>query len=93
MLPEARVVGYVNNVKKSVVINTKDLPELDDEHDYQMWADVEGVMIKIGIIHKSSDMLAMTYIDSAESLNITIEEKGGSDHPNDSQLVSNIYLN
>lgn len=93
MLPEARVVGYVNNVKKSVVINTKDLPELDDEHDYQMWADVEGVMIKIGIIHKSRDMLAMTYIDNAESLNITIEEKGKSDHPNDSQLVSNIYLN
>ncbi len=92
LMPEATVISYVNDVKKSVVIYTKELPELDNDHDYQMWADVEGVMINMGVIDKSKEMLAMTYISNAESLNITIEPAGGSDHPNVSQLVTNIYL-
>lgn len=92
LMPEATVIGYVNDKEKSVVINTKNLPELDASHDYQMWADVEGVMIDMGIIDKRKEMLAMTYINHAESLNITIEEAGGSDHPNVSKLVTNIYL-
>jgi len=69
-------------LKKTVVISTKQLPELDDQHDYQMWADVEGVMINMGIIERNKEMLAMNYIENAESLNITIEPSGGSDHPN-----------
>ena len=92
LMPEARMISYVNDSKKSVVINTKELPELDDQHNYQMWADVEGVMINMGIIDKSKDMLAMNYVDNAESLNITIEPAGGSDHPDVSQLITNIYL-
>ncbi len=93
LMPEATVISYVNNEKKSVVINTKYLPKLDDEHDYQMWADVEGEMINMGVIDKDKDMLAMNYIDNAESLNITIEPAGGNDHPTVSQLITNIYLN
>ena len=93
LMPEATVISYVNDQKKSVVINTKYLPKLDDEHDYQMWADVEGEMINMGIIEKNKDMLAMNYIDNAESLNITIEPAGGNDHPTVSQLITNIYLN
>lgn len=92
LMPEATVISYVNNVEKSVVINTKRLPQLDDDHDYQMWADVEGEMINMGIIDKKKDMLAMNYIDNAESLNITIEPAGGNDHPTVSQLITNIYL-
>ncbi|WP_299335870.1 anti-sigma factor [uncultured Psychroserpens sp.] len=92
MMPEATVISYVNNIDKSVVINTKYLPKLDDDHDYQMWADVEGEMINMGVIDKSKDMLAMNYIDNAESLNITIEPAGGNDHPTVSQLITNVYL-
>ncbi|WP_157717187.1 anti-sigma factor [Formosa sp. Hel1_31_208] len=91
-MPEAKVISYVNNTDKTVVINTAYLPELDKDHDYQMWADVEGEMINMGVIHKNKDMLAMTYIDHAESLNITIEPAGGNDHPTVSQLITNIYL-
>ena len=91
-MPEAKVISYVNNVDKTVVINTAYLPELDKDHDYQMWADVDGEMINMGLINKNKDMLAMTYIDHAESLNITIEPAGGNDHPTVSQLITNIYL-
>lgn len=92
LLPEAKVISYINDTNKSVVLNTEGLPALDDAHDYQMWADVEGEMINMGLIDKNQDMIVMNYIDDAESLNITIEPAGGSDHPNVSKLVSNIYL-
>ena len=91
-LPEAKIVSYVNHKTKSVVINTERLPELDAEHDYQMWADVEGEMINMGVISKNKNLMAMTYIEHAESLNVTIEPVGGNDHPTVSRLVTNVYL-
>ena len=91
-MPDATIIGYVNDVTKTVIVNTEKLPNLDDQHDYQMWADVEGVMINMGLLKEGEDMLAMTYIENAESLNITIEPIGGSDHPNVAQLVTSVYL-
>ena len=90
--PEAKIVSYVNHKNKSVVINTQGLPKLDDEHDYQMWADVKGKMINMGVIGKQKQLLALNYIENAESLNITIESAGGSDHPTVSNLITNVYL-
>ena len=93
LLPDSKVVSYVNHSTKSVIINAEKLPELDADHDYQMWADVEGEMINMGVISKTDNLMAMNYIDHAESLNITIEPAGGNDHPTVSRLVTNIYLN
>ena len=90
--PKAKVISYVNHNTKSVVINTERLPDLDDKHDYQMWADVEGEMISMGVISKSKNLLAMHYIDHAESLNITIEPAGGNNHATVANLVTNVYL-
>ena len=92
LMPNAKVVSYVNHTDKSVVINTQKLPKLSEDQDYQMWADVEGEMINMGVISKDEELMAMTYIDHAESLNITIEPAGGNDHPTVSQLISNVYL-
>ncbi|MCA0133700.1 anti-sigma factor [Winogradskyella alexanderae] len=93
LMPEGKLISYVNHTTKSVVINAEKLPELDADHDYQMWADVEGEMINMGVISKNEKLLAMNYIDQAESLNITIEAAGGNDHPTVSRLVTNVYLN
>lgn len=90
--PKTTVISYVNHKNKSVIINTERLPKLDNSKDYQMWADVDGEMIDMGIINKENKMLAMTYIENAESLNITIEPAGGNDHPTVSQLITNVYL-
>ncbi|GAA4816374.1 anti-sigma factor [Litoribaculum gwangyangense] len=92
LAPNAKVVSYVNHQDKSVIINAEQLPKLDDAHDYQMWADVDGVMIDMGVIDKNKSLLAMNYIENAESLNITIEPAGGNDHPTVSRLVTNVYL-
>ena len=92
LAPNAKVISYVNHKSKSVVINTERLPELDADHDYQMWADVDGEMIDMGVISKNKTLMAMAYIDRAASLNITIEPAGGYDHPTVSRLVTNVYL-
>lgn len=93
LAPTAKIVSYVNHKNKSVIINTKQLPKLDKDHDYQMWADVNGEMINMGVIDKENQLLAMQYVDAAESLNITIEPAGGNDHPTVSRLLTNVYLN
>jgi anti-sigma-K factor RskA len=90
--PNAIAVSYVNHESKTVLLDAKGLPQLADEHDYQLWADVDGVMINMGVIPDATDMVAMTYIDDAESLNITIEPAGGSDHPTVERLITNIYI-
>ena len=91
LAPEAAVLSYVNHEEKSVLINIYNLPELSDK-DYQMWADVDGEMIDMGVIDTSQQTLAMNYIQDAESINITIEEKGGSDHPDVSNLIGSVSL-
>ena len=93
LMPNAKLVSYVNHKEKRVVVNTQKLPKLDANQDYQLWADVEGEMINMGVISKNKELLAMTYIENAESLNVTIEPKGGSEHPTVSRLISNVYLN
>ncbi|WP_299112846.1 anti-sigma factor [uncultured Winogradskyella sp.] len=92
LAPEAKLISFVNHENKSVIINAQNLPNLDAEHDYQMWADVDGEMINMGVIPKDAKLMAMTYIDDAESLNITIEPLGGNDHPTVERLISNVYL-
>lgn len=90
--PDSKIVSFVNHKNKSVVINAEQLTALDDNHDYQMWADVDGEMIDMGVIPKNQKLVAMTYIEDAESLNITIEPVGGNDHPTVERLISNVYL-
>lgn len=90
--PNSKIVSFVNHKNKSVIINAEQLTELDEKHDYQMWADVDGEMINMGVIPKNQKLIAMTYIDDAESLNITIEPVGGNDHPTVERLISNVYL-
>ena len=73
-------------------MNSRGLDPLDTEHTYQMWADVDGEMINMGLVPAEQDYIPLRYIDKAESLNITIEPAGGSEHPTVEQLISNIYL-
>lgn len=90
--PNSRAVAYVNHKTKEVVINPKGLQNLEADKTYQMWADVEGEMIDMGILSNEEDLIAMKYIDKAESFNITIEPTGGNDHATVENLVANVYL-
>ncbi|MFM9949904.1 MAG: anti-sigma factor domain-containing protein [Saprospiraceae bacterium] len=90
LLPKAKALVYWNHTAKSAYFNPIRLPQAPEGHQYQIWADVEGVMINMGLIEpKSLHLQALRYIPQAESLNITIEPTGGSEHP----TVSNLCLN
>ena len=90
--PNSRATAYVNHQTKEVILNAKGLSALDQEHDYQVWADVEGEMINMGVLTSDDDYIPLRYIDHAESLNITIEPAGGNDHPTVENLISYVVL-
>ena len=91
-LPDAKVVAYLNHKSRSAVVNTVALPDLRDTQSYQLWADVDGVMIDMGVLDSGEELIPVKYIDRAESLNITVEPYGGSEHPTVSNLVSYVKL-
>ena len=90
--PNSRAVAYVNHDNRLVVVNPKGLPQLSSEQTYQMWSDVNGEMIDMGLLPTDKDLVTLKYIDRAESLNITIEPAGGNDHPTVEQLISAVTL-
>lgn len=90
--PSTLLVGYINHQKERVILKAQKLPELPENRDLQLWADVDGEMINMGVLTKGEEFIAMSYIPKAESLNITIEPMGGSDHPTVSNLIASVSL-
>ena len=90
--PDGKAVAYVNHQKQLVFVNPKGLPSLPKDKTYQMWSDVNGEMINMGTLNTDNELVPLKYIKNAESLNITIEPAGGSDHPTVEELVSYVIL-
>ncbi|MBT8307424.1 MAG: anti-sigma factor [Maribacter sp.] len=89
---ELKAVAYINPVKKLSYINVKNLPNLPEDQSFQMWAEVNGEMINLGIIDKvagQEKLLALPYADKAVSY-ITIEPKGGNNTPTVENIVAKI---
>lgn len=89
---ELKAVAYINPVKKLSYINVSNLPNLPENQCYQMWAEVNGEMINLGIIEQASDgqnLLALPYAEKAVSY-ITIEPEGGNLNPTVDNIVANI---
>ena len=86
-------IAYWNKSNQSAYLKIDNLPSLNNKKCYQMWADVDGKMVSLGVI-KDSDggLIKLPFKSNATSLNVTIEEEGGSDHPDVSQLVSSVVI-
>lgn len=90
LAPEAEAIVYYNPVAKKAMLNPVTMPDIAKNQSYQIWADVNGDMIDMGVFNpKSSDLQPVSFIELAQSFNISLEPKGGSDHP----TLSLIYLN
>lgn len=88
--PESEAIVYWNESKQQAYFIATALPEPPEDKQYQIWADVDGEMISIGLLEYQTDRFqTIEYIAHAESLNITLEPKGGSEAP----TVSNLYVN
>ncbi len=89
---ELKAVAYINPVKKLSYINVRNLPNLPEDQCYQMWAEVNGEMVNLGVIKEFADkdkLLALPYAENAVSY-ITIEPKGGNNTPTVQNIVANI---
>ncbi|NNE02449.1 MAG: anti-sigma factor [Eudoraea sp.] len=89
---DLKAVAYVNPVKKLSYINVRNLPNLPENQCYQMWAEVNGEMVNLGIIKSINDkdkLLALPYAKNAISY-ITIEPEGGNNSPTVQNIVANI---
>jgi anti-sigma-K factor RskA len=87
--PDAQTVAYYNAATQKAYVNTAKLPAPPAGKTYQIWADVEGEMINMGVLKQESHLQAIRFVDHAESLNITIEPAGGSEEP----TVANLFVN
>lgn len=88
--PSAQAIVYWNPESNSAYLNPYALPAPPQGKQYQIWADVDGKMISLGLIDPQvEDFQKISHINRAVSLNITIEPLGGSKSPNVSQLLAN----
>lgn len=91
MKPNNQVVIYWNEYLQKSMLRVIELPGLTASETYQLWADVDGKMLSLGVFDASqaiTDAIPMDFLDNATSLNITIEPRGGSDHPDVSRLTA-----
>ena len=87
--PESMATIYWNQDKKSVYINTNNLPKHAPGHQFQLWAIKDGVPVSMGMIPQDFDsetLIKMEDIDKAEAFAITLEKKGGVLSPTMSEM-------
>jgi len=88
-----KTVAYINPKEKTSMIDVVSLPELPKEQCYQIWADLNGKMVNLGILDETDRQLkAIPYTENALGLNITIEPKGGNKNASLENSVAEIAL-
>ncbi len=89
---DLKAVAYINPVKKLSYINLRNLPHLPDNQCYQMWAEVNGEMVNLGVLKNEDDKDRLRPLPYAEKAlgYITIEPEGGNNTPTVQNIVANI---
>jgi anti-sigma-K factor RskA len=92
--PKSKMNVYWNKKDKSVLINyiAMDLPKADAEHEYQLWALVNGKPVSLGVFGKTDStaneaLLKMQTIQEAQAFAVTLEPMGGSVNPTMEKLT------
>lgn len=93
MDPKAKMVVYWHvNGQHVMVDNSKmKLPANDQEHQYQLWALVNGKPVDLGVFDMKPDtnhvLLNMKEITGAQAFAVTLEKRGGSAAPTMDQMI------
>lgn len=92
--PASKMKVYWNKKDKSVLINyvAMDLPKTDAEHQYQLWALVNGKPVSLGVFGKTDStnneaLVKMQTIQEAQAFAVTLEPTGGSVNPTMDKLT------
>ncbi len=88
-----KTVAYINSKDKTSMIDVVSLPQLPKEKCYQIWAELQGKMVSLGILSETDRQLkSIPYTEDALGLNITIEPKGGNTVASLENSVAAIHL-
>ena len=93
MKPDAKMMVYWNKESKNVVVDNSrmTLPANDAQHQYQLWALVDGKPVDLGVYDSTSDsnliLVKMKEISTAQAFAVTLEKQGGSVSPTMDQMV------
>lgn len=83
-----QAIAYWNPSTQKAIVNLSNLPTLPDDQQYQIWGDIDHVMVNAGIlVDDQSQLQEIKFLEKAETLNITIEPKGGSEAPTVANLI------
>ncbi len=86
-------LAYINPMESTAYLHLLDLPALPQNKCLQLWADIDGKMISWKILPDTEgEIISIPYDARATSLNVTVEPKGGSDHPTLSNLIASVSL-
>ncbi len=90
---DLKTVAYINPEEKTSMIDVVSLPQLPEEQCYQIWAELQGKMVSLGILNEADrQLMAIPYAENALALNITIEPKGGNTIASIENKVAEISL-
>ncbi|AFD09363.1 anti-sigma factor [Solitalea canadensis] len=82
--PGNEIMVYWNSKSANVMVDMLNLPENDSEHQYQLWAIVDGKPIDAGVFDVKKNqktMFKMKDIKGAQAFAVTLEPRGGSRNP------------
>jgi anti-sigma-K factor RskA len=71
----------VSPSRNEMAVDTRDLPELDDDHVYQLWAVHGDEVISVGILQDLGDGASMGMPEEDTEVAVTVEPEGGSEQP------------
>ncbi|WP_411273401.1 anti-sigma factor domain-containing protein [Daejeonella sp.] len=91
--PAASLTIAFSAMKEEVMIDLSSLkmPLNDNEHQYQLWALVDGKPVDLGVFDSTDDnsgMKRMKSVKGAQAFAVTLEPKGGSVNPTMEQMMA-----
>ncbi|MFK7832283.1 MAG: anti-sigma factor [Winogradskyella sp.] len=85
---DLKTVAYINSVEKTSMIDVITLPQLPEEQQYQIWAELQDRMVNLGILDESDRKLKqIPYMEDALALSIKIGTKGDTTNENDTEVA------
>lgn len=92
--PKSGMTVYWNKESEDVVVDKSrmTLPANDEEHQYQLWAMVQGKPVNLGVFDMKPDstemLVIMKEISRAQAFAVTLEKRGGSANPTMENLLA-----
>jgi anti-sigma-K factor RskA len=93
MDPAANMMVYWHVTGKHVIMDNSKmhLPATDKDHQYQLWALVNGKPVDLGVFDVNADtskmLVDMKAIASAQTFAVTLEKRGGVASPTMTQMI------